>query len=66
MKYAIEIWRYHSVEETYESNDIKDVLKWYKDNWQTAFDYGMCTFYVFKNNKELTFEECNKLGFYEL
>ena len=65
MKYAIEIWIHHSVEETYESNNIKDVLNWYKDNWQSCFDYDGCTFYVFKNNKELSFEEINRLGFYD-
>lgn len=65
MKYAIEIWKYHSIRETYENDDIEEVLKWYKDNWKSCYDYGGCMFYLFKNNKELPFEEVRRLGFYD-
>ena len=64
MKYRLEIWQYHSLTTTYENNNIKKVLKWYRENWQGLFDYGYCTFYLFKNNKRLDFDKCYELGFY--
>ena len=65
MKYKIEIWIYHSIRETYENDDIEEVLKWYKDNWKSRYDYGGCSFSLLKNNEELSFKEINKLGFYD-
>ena len=59
----IEIWRYHSIIKTYKNKDVKKVLKWYKDNWQICFDYGECTFYLYKDDKKLSFEEDYELGF---
>ena len=47
--YKIEIWRYHSIEATYESNDINEVVKWYREEWQYAYEWGECSFSVFKN-----------------
>ena len=64
MRYRIEIWQYHNLVETFESNHIKDVLDWYREEWKMTYDYGNCTFYVYKNNKRLYFDEKNKLGFF--
>ena len=33
MKYRIEIWQYQNITETYESDNIEDILKWYKLYW---------------------------------
>ena len=63
--YKIEIWQYHIIIETYKNKDVKNVLKWYKENWQTCYDYGFCTFYLYKDDEELSFEETDKLGFYD-
>ena len=65
MKYKIEIWIYHAIEDTYESDDVKEVLKWYKNKWQYCFDNDGCSFSLLKNNEELSFEEINKLGFFD-
>ena len=65
MKYRIEIWQYHHLTTSYENDDIKEVLKWYKKHWQANYDCGCCTFYLFKNNKELDFDKYYKLGFYD-
>ena len=65
MRYRIEIWQYHHLTTSYENDDIKEVLKWYKKHWQVNYDFGGCTFYLFENNKELDFDKCNKLGFYD-
>lgn len=62
--YRIEIWQYHSIKKTYENKDMKNVLKWYKENWQFCYDYGMCAFYLYKDDKELSFDETNELGFF--
>nr|DAW32521.1 MAG TPA: hypothetical protein [Caudoviricetes sp.] len=62
--YKIEIWRFHVIHETYTSNNIKDILKWYRNNWQIAYENGNCSFEVYKNGKELSFDELNEKGFF--
>ena len=65
MKYKIEIWRYHHKVETYENEDIKEVLKWYKEEWQYTFDMGECTFYIYENDRRMDFDEEYELGFFD-
>lgn len=65
MRYRLEIWQYHHLHTFYEDNNIKKVLKWYKKYWQWIYEFGDCTFYLFENGKELDFDKCNKLGFYD-
>lgn len=65
MKYKIIIYRYHSIQDSYESNSITDILKWYQDNWQCMHERGECAFDVYEDDRILTFEEKYKLGFYE-
>lgn len=62
--YKIEIWRFHVIHKTYTSNNIKDVLKWYRENWQISYEYGACSFEVYKNGKQLSFDELNEIGFF--
>ena len=62
--YKIEIWQHHSITKTYENKDVGKVLKWYIKNWQFCYDYGLCTFYLYKDDKELSFDEENELGFF--
>ena len=64
-KWKIEIWEYHYVVDSYESNSINEVLKWFRQNWLWSYDNGNCAFEVYKNNNELTFDEKYDLGFYE-
>lgn len=65
MKYKIEIWQYHEIVETYENEDIKEILKWYKEEWQYTFDMGGCAFYIYENDRRMDFDEKYKLGFYD-
>ena len=62
--YRIEIWQHHSIKKTYKNKDVKNVLEWYIKNWQTYYDYGGCTFYLCKDDKELSFDEEFELGFF--
>lgn len=64
MKYKIEIWQYHSVVETYESDDIEDVLQWYRCYWWWAHELGDCSFDVYKDGRILSWNEEYKLGFH--
>lgn len=64
MKYRIEIWQYHNITETYESNDIDDILQWYRIHWYWCYELGDCTFYVYKDDVELSWDEEYKLGFH--
>ena len=63
-RYKIEIWQYHRVIETYESNEITDVLGWYRDKWYFTYDAGNCAFDVYEGDRQLSFDELYKLGFY--
>ena len=49
----------------YGSNSITNILKWYNENYKFVYDIGGCAFNVFKNNKELSFDEKYELGFYD-
>lgn len=62
--YKIEIWQYHDMVETYEDDDAKEVLRWYKANWQYCYDCGGCAFNIYIDGVELSFEEEYGLGFY--
>ncbi|MBR6523470.1 MAG: hypothetical protein IKT39_02525 [Clostridia bacterium] len=64
MKYKIEIWQHHHITATFESEDISEVLNWYKANWWWIYEMGDCSFTIYKGDAELTFEEENKLGFH--
>ena len=61
--YKIEIYRYHSLIETYEDDDVEEVLRWYMSNWQYCYEVGGCAFDLYKDGIELSFEEEYKLGF---
>lgn len=64
MKYRIEIWQYQDVTETYESNDINDVLQWYRIHWRWCYELGDCVFYLYKDDVEFSWDEEYKLGFH--
>ena len=65
MKYKIEIWQYCSLSGLYESDDIEDIVKWYKSEWQDCYDDGGCTFEVYEYGRKLSFEESFDLGFFD-
>lgn len=64
MRYKIEIWQYQNITETYESDNIEDILKWYKVNWWWVYETGGCSFYVYKDDEEISWREEYKLGFH--
>ena len=64
MKYKIEIWQWHALSKTYESNNIKDVVEWYKLHWKDCYEQGYCTFCVYENDRQLSFSEEDNLGFF--
>ena len=65
MKYKIIIWQYKAQVDSYESNDIKEILEYYNEKWRYVYeDLGGCYFDIFKDNKELSYNEKDKLGFY--
>ena len=64
MKYRIEIWQYHNMTESYESDNIDNVLQWYKVNWRCCYELDGCTFYLYKDGIELSWNEEYRLGFH--
>lgn len=66
MKYKIEIWRYHALIEEYQSDTIQDIYDWfYNYNWKWEYELGNCCFNVYEDEREMTFNELNKHGFYD-
>ena len=63
--YRIDMWRYRCIEETFENKDIKEVLNWYKENWQHSYENGGCAFHVYENDIEIDFDKKVELRFYE-
>ena len=63
-KYKVEIWHCHNVIETYKTDNIKDALKWYEENWKVLEDYGMCCVEVYKDDEELDFNTAYEIGFF--
>jgi hypothetical protein len=65
MKYRIEIWQWHNMVEAYESDNIENVLLWYKtEGWCSAYDNGLCSIGVYVDGRGLSFDEGYELGFY--
>lgn len=56
---------YGTVTDTFESNELNEILTWWRRNHLLDYDNGHNTFYLYKNGKELDFDEVYELGFYE-
>lgn len=65
MRYKIEIWQWHSIVDTFESNSIEEILEWYRENWLYVYERDNCAFDIYENGKLLEFEEENRLGFHK-
>ena len=61
--FKIEIWIYGRTASTYESNNIEEILKWFRKNWRDCYNFGGCNYEVYKNGEMLQFHEVNKIGF---
>ena len=64
MNYRIDIWTWGFIADTYWNNNVESVLKWFKDNWVEKYEHSLCTFRVYKDDVELSFEEEYRLGFH--
>ncbi|HKM04431.1 MAG TPA: hypothetical protein VJZ04_07520 [Lachnospiraceae bacterium] len=53
MKYKIEIWQYHSIIATFETDSYDELLEWYKVNWAWTYENGGCATYVFEDGVEI-------------
>lgn len=63
MKVKIEIWQYHNVVDEYESDNIEEILNWFRKHWRCCYNDGGCSFEVYQNGKRLSFHELCELGF---
>lgn len=61
--YKIEIWQHRSIVEVYESDDIQNIIAWYKWYWAGTYEEYECAFCVYKNGIELSYAELWNLGF---
>lgn len=62
--YKIVIWQNMCISDVYESNSIESIRQWWLENWHGIWDNCQCAFYVYKDYKEMSFEELFSLGFY--
>ena len=53
MKYKIEIWQYHSIVETFETDSYDELLEWYKTNWSWTYENGGCAKYVYEDGETI-------------
>jgi hypothetical protein len=65
MIYRIEIRHHLSLVEVCEADDIQEILAWYRFNWYSTCDSGLCVFHVYRYGIELTLDELCDLGFYK-
>lgn len=63
MDTKVEIWQYGSITETFISNNIEEVLKWFNRHWRNCYNDGGCAIEVYQNDKRLSFHERYNLGF---
>ena len=61
MMYRAEIWRYHGIIDTCESDNAEDIIEWFKSEWYASYDNGMCSLSVYKDGEELSWDEMYKL-----
>ena len=61
MKYKAEIWRYHSIIDTCESDNIDDIREWFKFEWGASYDNGMCALMVYQDGEEMSWDEMFEL-----
>ncbi len=64
MKYKIDVWQYGFLRESYESDNIEDVVNWYKENWCYAYQYGLCAIEIYEDGETYPFNKALELGFY--
>lgn len=64
MKYRIDVWQYGNIVESYEGDDLTELVDWYKENWFVAYEHGLCALDIYEQRKDIPFEEAVKLGFY--
>lgn len=57
MKYKAEIWRYHSIIDTYESDNVDDIREWFKSKWYMSHEDGECYLEVYRDDEELSWDE---------
>ena len=65
MKYRLEVWVYRSPRAIYEDNDIKSLVKTFKEDWGDEYENGGCAIYVYDDGRELSLDEEFALGFYD-
>jgi len=63
--YKIEIWQFHGITETFENEDVREVVRWFNENWKWSYENVGCSFIVYKDNQELSFNEEYELGFHD-
>ena len=57
LKYKIDIWVYGCIRDTYESENVQDVLKWYRSHWYGIYNNVGCIFEVYEYGNRLSFDE---------
>jgi hypothetical protein len=62
--YKIEIFRYHSLEDSHESESVDEILSWYRENYRHSYENGECAFDVYKDDEIMSFDEEYELGFH--
>lgn len=67
MKYRLDVWMNRNPHATYEDDDIKALVKIFKEDYGYEYERGGCAIsvYVYEDGRELSIDEEYELGFYD-
>ena len=63
MRYKLVIKQWLCDVDTYECEDAKSAVEWFRAEWLGAYDCGYCSLCVYDDGRELSLDEELDLGF---
>ena len=61
MSYKVNVWRNHAIVDTYRTDDLADLQRWYGEEWRMCEYYGECYCVLFVDNEEADFTKTFEL-----
>ena len=62
MTYRVDVWIHHGKEDSFESDNAKEIDEWIRNNYIHTHNHGDCAIYVYKNEIDLSLTEMEKEG----
>lgn len=66
LRYSVEVWIYHNMVDSHKCASLNEAREWLrKGGWIKSWAYGNCSFDVFKDGKEVSFDTLYENKFYD-